>query len=93
MARSLRSRKCSRRLGLIRFKTNRDQRQPGTYFQSKAASSFADDAAIAERALPYINAAFEAGLVQGQSLNKFNPLAPITRAEAVVLLARLASLQ
>ncbi|MDI4648468.1 S-layer homology domain-containing protein [Cohnella hashimotonis] len=56
-------------------------------------TSFSDDPAIAEWALPYINAAFEAGLVQGQSLNRFNPLAPITRAEAVVLLARLALLQ
>jgi|GEM_PF-1391206 len=56
-------------------------------------TSFADDAAIAEWALPYINSAYEVGLVQGQSLNRFNPLAPITRAEAVVLLSRLASLQ
>ncbi|MFC3800067.1 S-layer homology domain-containing protein [Cohnella sp. GCM10012308] len=68
----------------------RAARLPATNTQR---TSFADDAAIAEWALPYINAAYEAGLVQGQSLNKFNPLAPITRAEAVVLLARLASLQ
>ncbi|MDG0792730.1 S-layer homology domain-containing protein [Cohnella ginsengisoli] len=60
---------------------------------NKERTSFADDAAIAEWALPYINAALKAGLVEGQSLNRFNPLAPITRAEAVVLLARLASLR
>lgn len=68
----------------------RAARLPATNTQR---TSFADDAAIAEWALPSINAAYEAGLVQGQGLNRFNPLAPITRAEAVVLLARLASLQ
>ncbi|WP_158543677.1 S-layer homology domain-containing protein [Cohnella sp. OV330] len=56
-------------------------------------TSFADDDAIAEWALPFINAAYEAGLVRGQSLNRFNPSAPITRAEAVVLLSRMASLR
>ncbi|MDG0809840.1 S-layer homology domain-containing protein [Cohnella rhizosphaerae] len=68
----------------------RAARLPATNTQR---TSFADDAAIAAWALPYIHAASEAGLVKGQSLNRFNPLAPITRAEAVVLLARLASLQ
>ncbi|WP_217596789.1 S-layer homology domain-containing protein [Cohnella sp. GbtcB17] len=68
----------------------RAARLPATNTQR---TSFADDAAIAEWALPYINATYEAGLVQGQSLNRYNPLTPITRAEAVVLLARLVSLK
>lgn len=54
-----------------------------------AATAFADDSVIADWAKPYINAALEAELVQGQSGNRFNPQAAMTRAEAVVLLLRL----
>ncbi|WP_181907438.1 S-layer homology domain-containing protein [Cohnella lupini] len=54
-------------------------------------TEFADDAAIAAWTKPYINAAQTAGLIQGQGGNKFNPLSNMTRAEAVVLLLRLAA--
>lgn len=62
----------------------------GLQADKNVLAPFADDAAIASWAKPYIDAAHEAGLVEGQSGNRFNPQAAMTRAEAVVLLLRLA---
>jgi hypothetical protein len=56
---------------------------------SVAKTAFEDDAEIMDWAKPYVHAAYESGLVQGQSGNKFNPQAAMTRAEAVVFLLRL----
>ncbi|MBD2872373.1 S-layer homology domain-containing protein [Paenibacillus arenilitoris] len=53
-------------------------------------TAFADDGDIADWAKPLIEAAREAGLVQGLEGNLFQPQKVTTRAEAVVLLHRLA---
>ncbi|OAS15523.1 S-layer homology domain-containing protein [Paenibacillus oryzisoli] len=58
---------------------------------SREKTTFADNAAIADWSMPYVSAAQEAGLVQGQSGNQFHPIATTTRAEAAVLLLRLAA--
>lgn len=62
----------------------------GLQISLAAESAFIDNADIADWAKPFINAAHSAGLVQGQSGNRFNPQAAMTRAEAVALLLRLA---
>ncbi|MCD1260355.1 S-layer homology domain-containing protein [Paenibacillus athensensis] len=56
-----------------------------------AAAPFADDAAIADWAKPYIEAAREAKLVEGQAGGRFEPDALTTRAEAVVWLLRVSA--
>ncbi|CAK4869397.1 unnamed protein product [Aphanomyces euteiches] len=61
----------------------------GLQASSAPDTAFADNDAIAKWALPYVDAASEAGIIRGQDGNKFNPLLPTTRAEAVVLLLRL----
>ncbi|CAI6034664.1 S-layer homology domain-containing protein [Cohnella sp. JJ-181] len=66
-------------------------RAAGLPIDGSSRTLFADDAAIAGWAMPYIRAASTSGLVRGQSLNRFNPTAPLTRAEAISLLARLAA--
>ncbi|MDR6878845.1 S-layer homology domain-containing protein [Bacillus sp. 3255] len=58
-----------------------------------AATGFADDARIAGWAKGWIASALSAKLVQGQAGNAFQPQASTTRAEAVVLLQRLAARQ
>ncbi|MFE5322342.1 S-layer homology domain-containing protein [Paenibacillus sp. NPDC056579] len=61
----------------------------GLKAEQAAKPTFSDDASIAVWAKAYIEAAYRAKLIQGQSGNLFNPQAPATRAEAVVLLKRL----
>ncbi|MFC5405349.1 S-layer homology domain-containing protein [Cohnella soli] len=56
-----------------------------------AATGFADDANIANWAKGWISAAAGANLMQGQGKNVFHPQATTTRAEAAVLLQRLAA--
>ncbi|MNY39088.1 Endo-1,4-beta-xylanase A precursor [compost metagenome] len=56
-----------------------------------AAIGFADDASIAGWAKGWIASAVSAKLVQGQAGNVFQPQVFTTRAEAVVLLQRLAA--
>ncbi len=52
-------------------------------------ATFADYKDISVWAQGSIAAAYEAGLIQGQAGNRFNPAADLTRAEAVVMLLRL----
>ncbi|GAA3411098.1 hypothetical protein GCM10020370_57920 [Paenibacillus hodogayensis] len=54
-------------------------------------TSFADGDAVGEWALPFVEAAREAGLVQGKADDRFEPDVLLTRAEAVVLLLRLSA--
>ncbi|MBB6637732.1 S-layer homology domain-containing protein [Cohnella thailandensis] len=66
-------------------------RAAGLAAASTPRTSFADDAAIGNWAKSYVQAAFDAKLVLGQAGNRFQPQASTTRAEAVVLLLRLAA--
>ncbi|PYI53364.1 S-layer homology domain-containing protein [Paenibacillus flagellatus] len=59
--------------------------------EAAAHPPFADDADIASWARGEVEAARAAKLIQGQADNRFNPLATTTRAEAVILLQRLAA--
>lgn len=54
---------------------------------SNQAAPFSDLASVPKWAVGYVNAAYQAGLVQGTGSN-FAPSAPITRAAFAVLLAR-----
>ncbi|TNJ60683.1 S-layer homology domain-containing protein, partial [Paenibacillus hemerocallicola] len=54
-------------------------------------AAYADADEIAGWSRPFIVAAHEAGLIEGQSGNLFQPLASATRAEAIVLLLRMAA--
>ncbi|MBW7457082.1 S-layer homology domain-containing protein, partial [Paenibacillus sepulcri] len=63
----------------------------GLQIQDAHKTPFADNSAIMEWALPYIHAAYEADLIQGNTGNRFRPLDFTTRAEAIVLLLRVAS--
>lgn len=58
----------------------------GLELNSELTSTFDDVDQIPVWATPYVAAAAEAGLVKGNGNGKFNPNAPITRAEAVTLI-------
>ncbi|WP_145050445.1 5'-nucleotidase C-terminal domain-containing protein [Paenibacillus xylanexedens] len=58
----------------------------GLPVDSSSTLSFADADQVPTWAVPYIAAAYEAGLVKGTGKNRFNPLAEATRAEVVTLL-------
>lgn len=58
----------------------------GLPVKSNPALSFADADKVPVWAVPYIAAAYDAGLVKGTGKNMFNPLAEATRAEVVTLL-------
>lgn len=58
----------------------------GLPIESNATLSFTDAHKVPAWAVPYIAAAYEAGLVKGSGNNMFNPLANATRAEVVTLL-------
>ncbi|MGE6668188.1 S-layer homology domain-containing protein [Paenibacillus xylanexedens] len=58
----------------------------GLPVQSNPALSFVDADKVPAWAVPYIAAAYDAGLVKGTGKNMFNPLAEATRAEVVTLL-------
>ena len=58
----------------------------GLPIESNATLSFADANKVPAWAVPYIAAAYEAGLVKGSGNNMFNPLVEATRAEVVTLL-------
>lgn len=53
------------------------------------STTFGDDEIIGAWAKPYIQEAFEAGLVEGQGDNRFNPKGQMTRAEAAAMLLRM----
>ncbi|MCD7853991.1 MAG: S-layer homology domain-containing protein [Clostridiales bacterium] len=53
---------------------------------SSAISSFGDSADVAEWAVPYAAFCVSNGLVNGDDLGNLNPTAPVTRAEAAVML-------
>ncbi|MBR2568639.1 MAG: S-layer homology domain-containing protein, partial [Paenibacillus sp.] len=61
-------------------------RAMGLEVNDHVASTFDDADQIPVWAKPYIAAAAEAGLIKGNGNGKFNPNAPITRAEAVTLI-------
>jgi hypothetical protein len=63
----------------------------GLQIQDAHQTPFADNFAITEWALPYIHAAYEADLIQGNEANRFQPIDFTTRAEAIVLLLRVVS--
>lgn len=54
-----------------------------------ATTAYADDQDIPLWARPYIAAATEAGIVQGRSGQRYEPVGTLTRAEAVTLIVRL----
>ncbi|QWU13826.1 S-layer homology domain-containing protein [Paenibacillus sophorae] len=56
-------------------------------------TSFSDDAEIPAWAKPYVAAATEHDLLQGQNGNRFAPSSSLTRAEAAVIMLRLSKLQ
>ncbi|WJH30879.1 S-layer homology domain-containing protein [Paenibacillus sp. CC-CFT742] len=58
----------------------------GLPIESNATLSFTDANRVPAWAVPYIAAAYEAGLIKGTGNNRFNPLANATRAEVVTLL-------
>ncbi|WP_339850008.1 5'-nucleotidase C-terminal domain-containing protein [Paenibacillus sp. FSL W7-1088] len=58
----------------------------GLAVESNATLTFADANKIPAWAVPYIAAAYDAGLVKGTGKNLFNPLSEATRAEVVTLL-------
>ncbi|MFS0723850.1 S-layer homology domain-containing protein [Paenibacillus sp. 1P07SE] len=57
-----------------------------------AATSFADDASIPSWAKLYAAAAASQGMLRGKAGNRFEPIAPTTRAEAAAFLVRLSKL-
>lgn len=61
-------------------------RAMGLEVNDHVTSTFDDADQIPVWAKPYIAAASEAGLIKGNGNGKFNPNAPITRAEAVTLI-------
>lgn len=61
-------------------------RAMGLEVNDHVTSTFDDADQIPVWAKPYIAAAAEAGLIKGNGNGKFNPNAPITRAEAVTLI-------
>jgi len=65
----------------------------GLPVQSNPVLSFADADKVPAWAVPYIAAAYDAGLVKGTGRNMFNPLAEATRAEVVTLLLSASELQ
>lgn len=55
-------------------------------------SAFADESSFSDWAIPYVNAAYQAGIVTGvDDVVNFEPKASATRAEAVVMVKRLLS--
>lgn len=67
--------------------------QGGTEDQSSEvveSTTFADDAAIAGWAKTYVNKAANQGLFKGDNLGNFNPNSPVTRAQFVTVLWRMA---
>lgn len=64
----------------------------GPAAEAGKAPAFADEAAIPVWAKPYVQAAAERGLIDGRSGGEFAPGEKATRAEAAVLLVRLAKL-
>ncbi len=54
-----------------------------------ASTGFADDSLIPSWAKPLVAAAYDAGIVNGRSTNRFMPLASATRAEAVTMVLHL----
>lgn len=65
----------------------------GLPVDSKSTLTFADANKVPAWAVPYIAAAYDAGLVKGTGKNLFNPLAEATRAEVVTLLMSASELQ
>jgi hypothetical protein len=59
----------------------------------KSTLTFADANKVPAWAVPYIAAAYDAGLVKGTGKNLFNPLTEATRAEVVTLLMSASELQ
>ncbi|MCC8013767.1 MAG: S-layer homology domain-containing protein [Eubacterium sp.] len=53
---------------------------------ASSISSFGDSADVAEWAVPYAAFVVENGLVNGDDMGNLNPTAPVTRAEAAVML-------
>lgn len=58
----------------------------GLELDPKATVTFADAGDIPVWAVPYIAAAYKAGLIEGTGGNRFNPQSDATRAEVVTLL-------
>lgn len=65
----------------------------GLPVDSKSTLTFEDAEQVPAWAVPYISAAYHAGLVKGTGNNKFNPQAQATRAEVVTLLISASELQ
>lgn len=65
----------------------------GLPVQPNPVLGFADADKVPTWAVPYIAAAYDAGLVKGGGQNRFNPLAEATRAEVVTLLLSAIELQ
>ncbi len=61
--------------------------------QATATSGFFDDTDIPQWAKGAIAAARDAGIVQGQPNNRFNPSGAVSRAEAVTAMIRLLDAQ
>ncbi|WP_440117321.1 S-layer homology domain-containing protein [Paenibacillus sp. QZ-Y1] len=65
----------------------------GLPVESNPVLNFEDANKVPAWAIPYIAAAYEAGLVKGTGNNMFNPLAEATRAEVVTMLISASELQ
>lgn len=62
-----------------------------SYQANASATSFADNASISAAARPYVAVLKEAGVVNGDDVNKFNPQKTLNRTETAVLVTNLYS--